>query len=63
MFYLIIGAFFSLMFAGMLSYVALSDIAALKRDKLGAALGIVAGGLFSVLPFLFAAELFVHSIK
>ena len=60
---LFIGAFFSLMFAGSLSYVALSDIAALKRDKVGAALGIIAGALLSMLPFIVAAEVYFYSIK
>ena len=63
MFHLFIGAFFSLMFAGALSFIALDDIAALKRDKLGAALAVIAGALFSALPFIVAAEMYVHSIK
>jgi hypothetical protein len=62
-FHLIIGAFFSLMFAGSLLTVALSDIPALKRDKLGAALAFIAGGLLSALPFIVAAEMYIHSIK
>lgn len=57
------GAVCSLFIAGMLLYVALSDVAALKRDKLGAALGIVAGGLFSALPSIVALQLFANSIK
>lgn len=59
MFYLIVGAFFSLMFAVMLGTVAVMEWETMKRDIIGSTLAVVAGGMFSILPLLIAAQTYI----